>query len=285
MARQSVTVALSGDGGDETFMGYDRYRAIRLAGRIERAPVMARQAAGYVARMMPVSNTKSRLARVRRFGDTLALAPAAQYARWMTCTTPDTQRELYGPALLPVLETSAQSQLLKVFDESDAEDLSERASHADIQQYLPDDVLVKMDIASMAHGLEVRSPLLDHELVEFAASLPVEWKLRGNVQKYILREAFRDDLPSGIVDRRKMGFGVPIDHWLRNELRSTAYEILLDRRAIDRGYFRAAAVRRLLDEHSSGRANHQFVLWALLMLELWHVNFVDVRQSVAVGVA
>ena len=109
----------------------------------------------------------------------------------MTCTTPDTQRELYGPALLPVLETNAQSQLLQMFDESDAEDLSERASHADIQQYLPDDVLVKMDIASMAHGMEVRSPLLDHELVEFAASLPVEWKLRGNVQSTAARSVSR----------------------------------------------------------------------------------------------
>jgi asparagine synthase (glutamine-hydrolysing) len=284
MARQSVTVALSGDGGDESFMGYDRYRALRLSAMTERVPVLARQAAGYVARRMPASTTKSRFARARRFGEALALSPAAQYARWMTCATPDVKADLYGPVLAPFVETSAERDLLNVFEESGAENLSEQAASADVVRYLPDDLLVKMDIASMANSLEVRSPLLDHEVVEFAASLPVEWKLRGDVQKYLLREAFRADLPADIVQRPKMGFGVPVDHWLRDELRSKSYEILLDSRAA-RGYFRPAAVRRLLDEHNAGRANHQFVLWALLMLELWHVHFIDAKRNTAAGVA
>jgi asparagine synthase (glutamine-hydrolysing) len=286
MARESVTVALGGDGGDESFMGYDRYRAMRLAAMAQRLPTFARHAAGYAARMLPASNTKSPLARARRFGNAMALPPAAQYARWMMCATPDAKAALYGPMLAPHASTAAESDVLEAFDTSDADNLSERAADSDVQHYLPDDLLVKMDIASMAHSLEVRSPLLDHELVEFAASLPVEWKLRGDVQKYLLREAFRDDLPEEILGRGKMGFGVPVDHWLRGELRSRAYEILLDPRALARGYFRADTVRRLLDEHSSRAANHQFVLWALLMLELWHVNCVDVpRAAVAAGVA
>jgi asparagine synthase (glutamine-hydrolysing) len=203
----------------------------------------------------------------------------------MTCATPETKAALYGPVLAPHVGTAAESDVLEAFEASDADNLSERAADSDIQHYLPDDLLVKMDIASMAHSLEVRSPLLDHDVVEFAASLPVGWKLRGGVQKYLLREAFRDDLPPEILGRGKMGFGVPVDHWLRNELRPRAYEILLDPRALARGYFRPDTVRRLLDEHSSRAANHQFVLWALLMLELWHVNCVDAPRAAAVGVA
>ena len=127
-----------------------------------------------------------------------------------------------------------------------------------------------------------RQPIL--LLLADAASLPVELKLRGETGKYLLREAYREDLPESVLKRPKMGFGVPVDHWLRHELRSKSYEILLDRRAA-RGYFRPEAVQQLLAEHDSGRANHQFLLWALLMLELWHVNFVDARRSAAATVA
>lgn len=280
MARQTVTVALSGDGGDESFIGYDRHRAMRLAGVAARLPGPAREAAGRLARLLPVNRTKSLLARARRFGETMALNPVAQYTNWLTCATPGLKRELYGPALQATLETSGENDLREAFDASDAESLPEQAAHADLQRYLPDDLLVKMDIASMAHGLEVRSPLLDHHVVEFAASLPLELKLRGRVQKYLLKEAFREELPREILSRRKMGFGVPVDHWLRHELRGEAYEILLDDRTVRRGYFRKAAVQRLLDEHSAARANHQCVLWALLMLELWHSNFIDAPQRI-----
>jgi len=284
MARASVTVALSGDGGDESFMGYDRYRAMRLAAMSQRIPAIARHAAGYVAKKVRARNTKSRLARVRRFGEAVALSPAEQYARWMTCATPEVKQELYGPALEPYLSTHAEEDVVDAFRTSDAGELAERAASADVGHYLPDDLLVKMDIASMANSLEVRSPLLDHELVEFAASLPVALKLRGDVQKHLLREAFRDDLPTEIRGRRKMGFGVPVDHWLRHELRTKSYEILLDSRA-SRGYFRRETIQRLLDEHTSERANHQFLLWALLMLELWHVNFIDTKRDAAASVA
>jgi asparagine synthase (glutamine-hydrolysing) len=280
MARQTVTVALSGDGGDESFMGYDRHRAMRLAELAARLPGAARGAAGRLAGLLRVTRTKSTVARARRFGETLAFDPVTQYTHWLTCATPEVKRELYGPALEATLESRAEDDLREAFEGSDAASLPERAAHADLQRYLPDDLLVKMDIASMAHGLEVRSPLLDHHVVEFAASLPAELKLRGRVQKYLLKEAFREELPNEIRSRKKMGFGVPVDHWLRHELRSQAYEILLDDRSVRRGYFRKAAVQRLLDEHSAARANHQFVLWALLMLELWHTNFIDVPQPI-----
>jgi asparagine synthase (glutamine-hydrolysing) len=132
-----------------------------------------------------------------------------------------------------------------------------------------------MDVASMAHGLEVRSPLLDHRVIELAASLPPEMKLAGLVQKVILRRIARDVLPRPILRRKKMGFGVPIDRWLRVELREMARDVLLDGRARQRGLLRADEVRRLLDEHQRGVAHHHPQLWALLVLELWYRELVD----------
>jgi asparagine synthase (glutamine-hydrolysing) len=284
MARETVTVALSGDGGDESFIGYDRYRAMRFAGFVGHLPVAARSAAGRFAQLLPASETKSPFARARRFGEAMTLTPAAQYARWLTCMTPEMKHDLYGAALHPYADHRQNADL--GWRDDGIESWEERAANADVQRYLPDDLLVKMDIASMAHSLEVRSPLLDHEVVEFAAALPLGLKLRGGVQKYLLKEAFRDELPAEVLSRPKMGFGVPIDSWLRNELRGQAYEILLDDRTVQRGgYFRKDGVRRLLDEHVSARANHQFVLWAMLMLELWHEHFIDSPRHAAVGVA
>jgi asparagine synthase (glutamine-hydrolysing) len=141
--------------------------------------------------------------------------------------------------------------------------------------YLPDDLLVKMDIASMAHSLEVRSPFLDHVVVEFAATLPANLKVRRLVQKYILKRAMTGILPEAVLRRKKMGFGVPIDFWLRGDLRQFAFDILLDPRTVQRGYFKASTIRRYLDEHFGGRAHHHARLWSLLMFELWHRLFID----------
>jgi asparagine synthase (glutamine-hydrolysing) len=143
--------------------------------------------------------------------------------------------------------------------------------------YLPDDLLVKMDIASMAHSLEVRSPFLDHHVVEFAASLPVSMKLRGRTAKYLLKRAMRTRLPPAVLERPKAGFGVPIDEWFRGSLGETARELLLGKRATERGYFETKTVRRYLDDHANGRAQHHARLWSLVMLELWHQTFIDRR--------
>jgi asparagine synthase (glutamine-hydrolysing) len=131
----------------------------------------------------------------------------------------------------------------------------------------------------MAHSLELRSPFLDHRVVEFAASLPSTLKLRGLTPKYLLRRAMRDVLPPAVLRRPKMGFGVPIDRWFRHELRDMARDLLLDARARQRGYFRPEEVGRYLDEHERGQAHHHDRLWALLMLELWHRSFVDRRET------
>ncbi|MEW6715475.1 MAG: asparagine synthase-related protein, partial [Nitrospirota bacterium] len=147
--------------------------------------------------------------------------------------------------------------------------------YADVMMYLPDDLLVKVDVATMANSLEARSPFLDHEFMEFAARIPSELKLRRGNTKYILKEALKEVLPDEILYRQKMGFGVPIDHWFRNELKEMAYDVLLGKGGTERGYFNKAFIKRMLDEHVSGRWNWQYHIWNLLMLELWHREFID----------
>jgi asparagine synthase (glutamine-hydrolysing) len=146
---------------------------------------------------------------------------------------------------------------------------------ADTLLYLPNDLLVKVDIATMANSLEARSPLLDHRLVEFCAALPSSYKLRGRTSKWLLRQLMRDRLPPAILSRPKMGFGVPVGEWLRGELRPLLEDTLLSERSLQRGFFRPQAVRALIDEHVARRADRTSHIWGLLMLELWFREFVD----------
>ena len=280
MARGFVTVALNGDGGDEAFLGYDRYLATAVLDRLDWVPRPVRALAGAAGHALPPGMAKSLTYRMRRFTDVLTLEPRDRYATWMTYFGSRDKSELYTPALWGELGATDSLALLDAaYEASDAPTFVERTAHTDVQLYLPDDLLVKMDIASMANSLEVRSPLLDHEVVEFAASLPLHLKLRGFTQKYLLRRAMRGLLPEAVLRRPKMGFGVPIDHWFRHELREMAYDVLLDARARQRGYFRPEIVRRYLDEHVEGRAHHHPRLWSLLMLEQWHRVFIDTRPA------
>jgi asparagine synthase (glutamine-hydrolysing) len=277
MARKSVTVALGGDGGDELFAGYDRFLATALAARLDFLPPALRAAlAGGVRSLAATGSPKSTIYRLGRFLDGLPLAPVQRYAGWLSVFDGASKHALYSDEFAAhVASVDSLDLLADVYRRSDATDFVEATLDADLQLFLPDDLLVKMDIASMACSLEVRSPLLDHRVVEFAARLPRRMKLRGLVQKHLLKRIMRGVLPEPILSRKKMGFAVPIDHWLRGELREMAYDVLLDRRALARGYFRADTLRRLLDEHSSEQAFHHHRLWSLLMLELWHRMFVD----------
>jgi len=278
LARRSVTVALAGDGGDESFLGYDRYRAARVAGRLDWLPPLARRGLRAVLSLAPRGSARSPLTRARRFADGLALDPARRYLQWVGSVDDLWVRRLATPQFArAAAPPGAVALLADMAAESDAVGPVEALAHADVRSYLPDDLLVKMDIASMATSLEVRSPLLDHRLVEFAARLPVRLKLRNATPKYLLRRAMAGVLPASVIARRKMGFGVPIEHWLRRELRDLAYDVLLDDRARQRGYFEPAAIRLMLDEHIAGRALHHTRLWNLLMLELWHRTFIDRR--------
>jgi asparagine synthase (glutamine-hydrolysing) len=275
LARTRVTVALGGDGGDESFLGYERYLAARAGGLLDTVPRRLRVLASRTAPLFPRGGPKSRRYRARRLVESLGRDAEQRYAQWMMYFDGEAKRKLYGEALAPMTAIASETLLEAAFAASDADTFVERAAHADVQTYLPDDLLVKMDIASMAHSLEVRSPLLDHHVVEFAAALPLDLKLRGLTQKYLLKAVARPWLPAGILDRRKMGFGVPLHRWFREELRDMAYDVLLGQRARERGYFEPAAVRRLLDEHVAGTALHHHRLWNLLMLEWWHRTWID----------
>ncbi|MGH7369342.1 MAG: asparagine synthetase B family protein, partial [Candidatus Methylomirabilaceae bacterium] len=145
----------------------------------------------------------------------------------------------------------------------------------DVRTYLPNDLLVKVDITSMANSIEVRSPFLDHPLMEFAASLPASLKIRGLEKKYLVKQSMADLLPAEIMNRPKQGFSVPLERWFRHELRDMAWDVLLDPRSLARGYFKGDALKKMLDEHARGLRQRHHQLWSLLMLELWHRAFID----------
>jgi asparagine synthase (glutamine-hydrolysing) len=165
--------------------------------------------------------------------------------------------------------------LLQTYAAAEADDFVDATLSVDVVSYLPDDLLVKMDIASMAHSLEARSPMVDHVFMEFAASIPSALKLKGRTKKYIFKRAVRGLLPAPVIDRPKMGFGVPIDRWFQRELKEMAYDTLLSSRCLGRGLFRQEVVRQLLDEHVGGQAEWHPHLWSLLFLELWFQRFID----------
>jgi asparagine synthase (glutamine-hydrolysing) len=178
-------------------------------------------------------------------------------------------------------ERTAPSVLREPYLASDAEDELNRLLDTDLNTYLPGDLLVKMDIASMAHSLEVRSPLLDHQLMEFAASLPAEWKISGLTSKKIFKDALRPWLPDHILDRPKQGFAVPLGDWFRGQLRQLPNEILLDPHSLERGWFRKTTISQLITDHQNGSSDNTNKLWALIQLELWLRTFIDTKPATA----
>jgi asparagine synthase (glutamine-hydrolysing) len=289
LTRQHVTVALNGDGGDELLAGYERHWAARLAARYDRLPAFVRhRLVRPLSRVVPEPRQRrSVLRRAKRFLAAAHLPVLERYLLWVGAYSPAEKRELYTPDFVHSLHGNDSGHWLReaLSPEPDLDPV-DAVQRADTLLYLPEDLLVKVDIASMANSLEARSPFLDHRLVEFCAMLPSSYKLHGRTSKWLLRQLMRDRLPPPILARPKMGFGVPVGEWLRGELRPLLGETVLSPRALERGYFKPEAVRGLVDEHLSRRADRTPHLWALLMLELWFQTFVDRsagRQLVSVG--
>ncbi len=273
MARAHVTVVLNGDAGDENFAGYDRYVANALAQRIgPLAPVLGSPAFNALLGMLPHGeNSTSRVWRLKRFTDQLGRTPQERNVAWMSLFDNARKAALYTPEFRARMAAHDSTRLvLERYRESGAADFLDATLYADIMTYLPDTLLTKVDIASMAHALEARSPFLDYRFMEFAARIPARLKLEGSRTKSILKSAMSDLLPTEILARKKMGFNVPMDRWLRNELRPMTYDLLLGDKAIGRGYFDRSFVERMLGEHMSGRWNWHSQIFSLLMLELWH---------------
>ena len=273
--RAHVTVALTGDAGDELFGGYDRYRALAMTQDLARLPAAARQfLAGPVARVLPASaRAKTRLRRVRRFLERLDEPSEERYLGWMALFSEEDRWALYAPEVLDQLSANEDPRqpFRRAWSVSPQRDIVTRAMIADLLTYLPDDLLHKVDMASMAHSLECRGPFLDHRVVELALAMPLDRKLRRREgrSKVVLKRAFADLLPPAIRGRPKMGFGVPIDRWFRGPLREELRAVLLDPGALILGYFRAEAVEGMIAQHERSERDHAYRLWALLMLELW----------------
>jgi len=283
--RREVTVALTGDAGDELFAGYDRYRAVAMSAMLDRLPERSRSVlSGPVARALPASvRAKTRLRAARRWLEALGDEPVERYLRWICMFDEPSRAGLYSDQWIDTLATGNGTDvdpidvLRRAFDAASKRDPVSRATIADILTYLPCDLLVKVDMASMANSLECRGPFLDHRVVELAVSLPINRKLRlrKGRSKFILKQAFANLIPPEIRKRPKMGFGVPLDRWFRGELKDELRAVLLDPVATSRGLFRPEAVERLIDEHVSNVRDHAYKLWGLLMLELWFRHHLD----------
>jgi asparagine synthase (glutamine-hydrolysing) len=260
-----VKVALSGDGGDELFGGYDRYRALGLARRLRKwAPANVWRA---IAGLMPGVHPKARLSRAKRLFRSVGDSAAHRYASYLrlfddsqisALVQPELRKQLSPPDVVESMFSSMEGRRDDVL----------LATQIDRLIYLPSDLLTKVDRCSMLHALEVRSPFMDHELVEFAATLTTAQLLKGG-PKRMLREAFAADLPAWVFKRKKRGFAVPIGEWFRGPLRAMLRDHLFAADSFARGHFNMPVVERLIDEHERGRVDHSQRLYALLMLELW----------------
>jgi asparagine synthase (glutamine-hydrolysing) len=277
LTRQHVTVVLNGDGGDENFAGYDRYVVNRRAHRGDLVPLWARRKIAGMIRHLPADwRRRQPLLKFETVAEAMARQPERRYARWISHFAVEERQRLYTDAFSAVVAGSDPEGLfVETYGQSDALDWTDATLDVDVNLYLTDDLLVKMDRATMAHSLEARSPFLDHVLMEFVASLPPAFKLSGSQKKRLLKATLRGLLPDIVLDRPKMGFSVPLAGWFREELREMAYDILLSPRAVQRGYFQPKVVARLLDEHCRRQEDHAEDLWDLLVLELWHRTFID----------
>jgi asparagine synthase (glutamine-hydrolysing) len=270
MCRSDVTVALSGDGGDELFGGYNTYLADGYARRLRALPMSVRRAAANLTRFLPVSDEKIGLDyKITRMLQGAMLDPVEAHWSWNGTFSKEEKRELAG--------LDGRGPRLSV--PGDGVGYLNRFLWIDQLYYLPDDILYKCDRMSMAHSLEVRPPFLDHRIVEFAARLPENLKIRGSKLKFVLRELMKDRLPQSVIHRPKEGFDIPVHHWLRTILRPLLLDTLSERNVRDSGLFSWRAIERTVNDHLERRANLGYHLWGLLILFLWLKHW-NVRGSV-----
>ena len=287
MTREHVSVALTGDAGDELFCGYERYRAVKLTGMTDFVPQWARRFASSVISRLPTSvEHRSFRRRLKRLLESLAQDPERRYLNWITIFNSSRLEWLVTPELWALAKQEDPAAcILDAYQRYPKRDFVTRTTATDLQTYLPCDILTKVDIASMAASLECRCPMLDHHVIELAARMPIEVKQTLKQSKKVLSETFSRLIPKDIQTRKKMGFGVPIDHWFRAELKPLLHDILLSPRCLQRGLLNAGAVRQLIDEHTSSQFDHAYRLWNLLCLELWQRMYLDAPPPVAAPAA
>jgi asparagine synthase (glutamine-hydrolysing) len=270
-----VKVALNGDAGDENFAGYLWYKALLISRFISPGfKMLPKELINFFVKFIPQNETvnpKSFFRYFHRFIMPLGDSPSRRNVVWRAYFTNELKDFIYSKQMKELMKNDNPYDYLEnLFENAPAQDLIDRALFTDMMAYLPENLMVKMDVASMANSLEARSPFLDHRFVEYICSLPSNWKLKGWNSKYILKEAFRDFLPDEIFRRKKQGFSLPVGWWFRYELKDYLKEVILSKKASDRFYFDFKNLKKLVADHIEGRADYGFQLWALLMLELWH---------------
>jgi asparagine synthase (glutamine-hydrolysing) len=273
-----VKVVLTGDAGDENFAGYGRYLRSQWVALFTSIPegMRKRWMPAFLRLLSGLHWREKSFNRLADFVESLSADQARNYAEQIKIFNAKEREDIYTEDFAEHLRNwNPVDFLLRKFGEAETDDLLEKLLYVDIHSYLPEDLLVKMDIATMANSLEARVPFLDHKLMEFVAGIPSRLKLKGSTTKFVLKRAFQDLLPEPILKRKKMGFGVPVSRWFRKELKAYVYETLLSRQALDRGYFRQEKIKRLLDEHCGLRYDHSAKIWALLFLEMWFRVFID----------
>ncbi|MCG3119925.1 MAG: Asparagine synthetase [glutamine-hydrolyzing] 1 [bacterium] len=276
MAREHVTVVLSGDGGDELFGGYDTYLADAMYRQYRKVPAFIRNRVIMpVSSCLPPSEKKKGLRnRIKRFVEGTRYPEDLQHVRWMMFLADAEKSRLYGEAMAPVRSQDLPYEYIRhYFAQADSQDYVNRQLYVDIKTYLCDDIMVKVDRMSMATSLEARAPFLDYRVVEYAATIPSALKIHGTTTKYILKKAMAPLLPPAIINRGKEGFSIPIKNWLREELRPMMLDILSPARMQRDGLFNADYVQRLVTEHLQGAENHSHRLWALMVFNIWRDQY------------
>jgi asparagine synthase (glutamine-hydrolysing) len=285
--RKHVTVALGGDGGDELFAGYAMYRGHRWAEVYAKVPAFLRT--GFVEPLVRALPVKTRNLsfdyKALRFITGAKYDPVTRHHVWFGSFAPDEQELLLTAEALGASDADIYRDARRLVAECDSTNVVEQMQSLDAQLYLAEDILTKVDRASMAVSLEVRAPFLDPRVAEFAASLPASYKLRGRQTKYILKRAIAPSLPPFVTRRAKKGFGVPVAEWLKGKLRPLARDLLSPARVRRAGVFNPEYVTRLQDEHERGVANHRKLLWTLLMFELWHESFIETPRRIESSVS
>lgn len=276
--RKHVTVALNGDGGDETFAGYERYVAMGLTEKYRRVPEFVRESLiRQAVNLIPTSPVKkSKVRSAKRLLEVVSRPRVGRYMHWMSVFNEELKEPLYSESFRQQTDRAfARGILDRWISKANGNGIVDTLLLTDLMTYLPNDLLVKVDIATMAVSLEARSPFLDHHVIEFAASLPEGLKLKRLTTKYLLKKVLRQLLPSENLDRRKMGFGVPIGHWFRGKMQPFLREVVLSEKALKRGLFRPEEVKQLVELHTRAERDYSHQLWTLLMLELWFQRFID----------
>lgn len=277
--RKYVTVALNGDGGDESFAGYERYAAMRIAEKYHKIPHALRKIFVESAiDLIPTSEIKRSRARdLKRFVKAASLPRVERYFRWVSAIDRQSKNELYTKEFSAKFDTdvNASAHIEKWFAKANGSGILDATLLTDQMTYLPNDLLVKVDIASMANSLEARSPFLDHKVIEFAASLPENLKMKRMETKSLLKKVAARLVPREVIYRKKMGFGVPIGHWFRTSMKDFVREILLSEKSLSRGIVRPEMMKKYVEEHIGSERDYTHQIWTLLMLELWFQRFID----------